>query len=216
VKQYYYKTNDCKALHATDAECICWHDEGTGPFPGHRIGVHTCHWRDKPEANKMVSDTPRTDEQINGKPCTRFAILAGDSLRDALVPSDFARQLERELNAANSKIELLMSANADVARIADQRDAAEKRIRLLIAERDTAQLRASQNWKIREEFRALLGTDDVATALAVVRELQDRIKRLEDAMSEIAYAASHPLGAGQSLTLGKIESIAIKAKEAKP
>jgi hypothetical protein len=75
-----------------------------------------------------VSDTPRTDEQINGKPCTRFAILAGDSLRDALVPSEFARQLERELNAANSKIELLMSANADVARIAAERDAAEKRV----------------------------------------------------------------------------------------
>jgi hypothetical protein len=51
-----------------------------------------------------MSDTPRTDEQINGKPCTRFAILDGDSLRDALVASDFARQLERELNAANSII----------------------------------------------------------------------------------------------------------------
>jgi hypothetical protein len=49
-----------------------------------------------------------------------------------------------------------------------------------------------------------------------VPKLLERIKRLEDAMSEIAYAASHPLGAGQSLTLGKIESIAIKAKEAKP
>jgi hypothetical protein len=48
------------------------------------------------------------------------------------------------------------------------------------------------------------------------KHYEDRIKRLEDAMSEIAYAASHPLGAGQSLTLGKIESIAIKAKEAKP
>ena len=47
-----------------------------------------------------MSDTPRTDEQINGKPCTRFAILDGDSLRDALVASEFARQLERELNAA--------------------------------------------------------------------------------------------------------------------
>jgi RNA polymerase-binding transcription factor DksA len=45
-----------------------------------------------------------------------------------LVPSEFARQLERELNAANSKIELLMSANADVARIAAERDAAEKRV----------------------------------------------------------------------------------------
>jgi hypothetical protein len=49
-----------------------------------------------------------------------------------------------------------------------------------------------------------------------IRLLKQRIKRLEEAMSEIAYAASHPLGAGQSLTLGKIESIAIKAKEAKP
>ena len=48
-----------------------------------------------------MSDTPRTDEQINGKPCTRFAILAGDSLRNASVPSEFSRGLERELNAAN-------------------------------------------------------------------------------------------------------------------
>lgn len=40
--------------------------------------------------------TPETDEQINGKPCTRFAIMAGDGLRDALVPSEFARKLERE------------------------------------------------------------------------------------------------------------------------
>ncbi len=51
-----------------------------------------------------MSDTPRTDEQINGKPCTRFEILAGDSLRNAAVPSEFARTLERELNAANSII----------------------------------------------------------------------------------------------------------------
>ena len=51
-----------------------------------------------------MSDTPRTDEQINGKPCTKFGILAGDSLRNAAVPSEFARQLERELNAANAII----------------------------------------------------------------------------------------------------------------
>jgi len=54
-----------------------------------------------------MSDTPRTDEQINGKPCTRFAILAGDSLRDASVPSEFARTIERELNAANDRIKRL-------------------------------------------------------------------------------------------------------------
>ena len=54
-----------------------------------------------------MSDTPRTDEQINGKPCTRFGILAGDSLRNASVPSEFARTIERELNAANDRIKRL-------------------------------------------------------------------------------------------------------------
>ena len=57
-----------------------------------------------------MSDTPRTDEQINGKPCTRFEILAGDSLRNASVPSEFARTLERELNAANERIKRLEEA----------------------------------------------------------------------------------------------------------
>ena len=44
--------------------------------------------------------TPETDAQINGKPCTRFAVIAGDSLRDALVPSEFARELERKRDEA--------------------------------------------------------------------------------------------------------------------
>ena len=59
------------------------------------------------DSNKMISDTPRTDEQINGKPCTRFEVMAGDSLRNASVPSEFARELERELNAANERINRL-------------------------------------------------------------------------------------------------------------
>lgn len=47
-----------------------------------------------------MSDTPETDEQINGKPCTSFYVCAGDTLRDALVPSEFARKLERERDEA--------------------------------------------------------------------------------------------------------------------
>ncbi len=57
-----------------------------------------------------MSDTPRIDEQINGKPCTQFGILAGDSLRNASVPSEFARTLERELNAAKQRIKRLEEA----------------------------------------------------------------------------------------------------------
>lgn len=45
-----------------------------------------------------MSDTPRSDAEANGK--NPFGTLMGDNLRNALVPSDFARQLERELAAA--------------------------------------------------------------------------------------------------------------------
>jgi hypothetical protein len=57
-----------------------------------------------------VSDTPRTDEQINGWPCTRFEMLAGDSLRNASVSSEFCRQLERERNEATERIKRLEEA----------------------------------------------------------------------------------------------------------
>ena len=57
---------------------------------------------------------------------------------------------------------------------------ANERIRLLIAERDTARRQADQNYKLREEFRELLGTDDVEQGVAVVREMKERIKRLEE------------------------------------
>ena len=71
-------------------------------------------------------------------------------------------KLERELNAAN------------------------ERIRMLIAERDIARRQADQSWKLRQELTYLLGTDRVERGVAVVRGLKDRIKRLEEAGDELA------------------------------
>ncbi len=152
-----------------------------------------------PDATKMIGDTPRTDRWIKNINGWHY------------VQIERCRELEQELNAANSKIELLMSANADVARIADERDAAENRIRLLIAERDTARRQADQNYKLREEFRELLGTDDVEKGVAVVREMKERIKRLEEAGDEMY----------RWITVKRLCSIDCteawnKAKEAKP
>jgi hypothetical protein len=73
-----------------------------------------------PDATKMIHDTPRTDEQINGKPCTRFGILAGDCLRNASVPSEFARTLERELNAANAIIRQQQLLDEENLRLQDR------------------------------------------------------------------------------------------------
>jgi phospholipase/lecithinase/hemolysin len=75
-----------------------------------------------------MSDTPRTDEQINGKPCTRFEVLAGDSLRNASVPSEFARGMERELNAANVELE---EKRKDVVWVATEKAKLENHIKRL-------------------------------------------------------------------------------------
>jgi hypothetical protein len=53
------------------------------------------------DANKMVSDTPRTDQECGDydrSGCWK-SYIEGEC-----VQSDFARQLERELNEANAKI----------------------------------------------------------------------------------------------------------------
>jgi predicted RNase H-like nuclease (RuvC/YqgF family) len=106
-----------------------------------------------------MSDTPRTYEQINGKPCTRFEILAGDSLRNAAVPSEFARTIERELNAANAEIERLTNK---VAQLYEGAEEAKQRIKRL--EEELNELRSNE--------AGLLNSNG---------ELERRIKRILEA-----------------------------------
>jgi hypothetical protein len=144
-----------------------------------------------PDIGKMVSDTPRTDAELEFDPTSVDEVL------------DWSRQLERELTAAN------------------------ERIPLLIAERDTARRQADQNWKLREEFADLLGTDDLEQGVAVVRELQERIKRLEEDSQRLNWLLKRDLawrdcyndwwkeGEWLYASQSALETID-KAKEAKP
>jgi hypothetical protein len=86
---------------------------------------------------------------------------------------------------------------------------AHDRIRLLIAERNTARLQADQKISLREEFRELLGTDEIEQGVVVVRGLQDHIKRLEEAGDALCAAAAFM---GWHMEIEKWN----KAKEAKP
>ena len=56
------------------------------------------------DTNKMVGDTPRTDEN------TFRAYTSPDNSSRSCVSASFARQLERELNAANQRIKRLEGA----------------------------------------------------------------------------------------------------------
>lgn len=50
--QYYFRVSECKAKSATDPDCICWHDEGTGPFDNERHDRNDfLEWRTKPAGN---------------------------------------------------------------------------------------------------------------------------------------------------------------------
>ena len=64
----------------------------------------------------MNTPTPRTDAEVNNRPRTIQQFM-GDSLRDALVPSNFARTLERELTTAT---EQLTKANETIGTMIDQ------------------------------------------------------------------------------------------------
>jgi hypothetical protein len=122
------------------------------------------------DGNEMV-DTPRTDAEANGG--NSMGVLMGNGLRDALVQSDFARQLERELQETHG------------------------RVRLLIAERDSARQQASQNWKLRDEFAALLGTDDVEEAVCRLK----RWKALREAVVKESQTTDHSGGSNKMVEL---------------
>jgi hypothetical protein len=62
-------------------------------------GVQMNHLGD---TNKMVSDTPRTEAELNRQKCWSDDLVTIDA--------NFACQLERELNAANERIKRLIEA----------------------------------------------------------------------------------------------------------
>lgn len=63
-QQYFYRVNECTAIDSKSDLCICWHDQGTGPFPDAKPDDETpSNWRAKPVA---VSDAPCDKCGYNG------------------------------------------------------------------------------------------------------------------------------------------------------
>ena len=94
-----------------------------------------------------MSDTPRTDAE---------EFYPHDS-QNKVCYASFCRELERELNAALKRIDFVMDCNADVKRIAMERNEAIERIKRLEEAGDRIQRwcddeQASENWtKAKEE-----------------------------------------------------------------
>ena len=160
-----------------------------------------CKHREKANGGQAVSDTPMTDEAYFKNSATMYD-LAGEM-----------KQIERELNVANEKIEVLLIADCERLRIEEELNAANDRIKSLIEERDKANRLADWKWNLRGEFESLLGTDKIEEGIEAVKELKRRIKRLEEAGDMMALHAQ--LGGIPLDHIGWVNAWR-EAKEAKP
>ena len=133
------------------------------------------------DTNKMVSETPISDSTPHN--VAELGMLCRRLERLAAVRLDYIQRLEAELDRLTAKVAQLYEGAED----------AKKRIQSLISERDTARLQSDQQVSLREEFRELLGTDDIEQGVAVVREMKNRIKRLEEAGDALSKTQTYDL-----------------------
>lgn len=114
VAQYYYKVTGCPAVEASDDECICWHDKGTGPHPEAQVGDiyngFTLTWR-RPKPTAPVAAQPDLTQQ------TLDDVMAGIPARDAEIEA-----LRKEIEALRTqqsadKVSALPPLNDDLIAI---------------------------------------------------------------------------------------------------
>ena len=88
---------------------------------------------------------------------------------------------------------------------------ANERIKLLISERDSARAQSSHKLNLRDEFVGLLETDDIEKGVDAVRNMKERIKRLEEVGDELVLVLAIVMS-------DKAELVErwTRAKEAKP
>ena len=84
VRQYYYRAQGCNAASPESPDCICWYDEGTGPFADGK-DMDGFSWRNKPQPD---APTVRPDETSGGLlrplPGTTFNAPASPRLPEGL------------------------------------------------------------------------------------------------------------------------------------
>lgn len=118
-----------------------------------------------------MSDIPRTDTSIYFTENSQMYDIASEM-----------KKLERELYAANERIKLLEAANSDVHRIANERNAANERIKELEAVVNDPNALWT-NW--------LRGTVSLPSGIGDVRQYQEYIKLLDDALDCVVVSCSH-------------------------
>ena len=111
---------------------------------------------------------------MNDTPTTGVAQATPDGELRRQILSQCVAKSEREWWAAGRIEKLEFELNA-----------ANQRIKSLIEERDRANRLADWKWNLRGEFESLLGTDNIENGIKAVKEMKQRIKRLEEVAEDL-------------------------------
>lgn len=85
--------------------------------------------------------------------------------------------LFEERDALKADVVRLTLKVAELYEVAEEQ---KQRIQSLIEERDRANRLAEWKWNLRGEFQSLLGTDNIEEGIKAVKEMKERIRRLNE------------------------------------
>lgn len=129
TRQYYFKDNKCQTQSAGDKDCICWHDEGTGPYEDPIFDRSKLLWREKPNFTK--DERHMINEQAaNAFRTARFLTALYtrlDVARDAItvamdnLPKDFDINQTKRINEIRNILSREMSGIWDLRESEERR-----------------------------------------------------------------------------------------------
>lgn len=132
-RQYYYRVTECEAFSSSDANCICWHDEGTGPLAN--MDTAHCDWRATPRPK--ASDAPDIVERQLRESAADLPAKSPAAI-NYLAAADALAALRAELAAAErvigrlnggAELQALMVRNNDLLSRAEAAEAEAARLK---------------------------------------------------------------------------------------
>nr|WP_315237709.1 hypothetical protein [uncultured Albidiferax sp.] len=106
ARQYFYKQNDCSAYSSKDAECICWHDEGTGPLAESPDEIRSWRTVTQPAEVQRVGLAGRTADWTDSVARLSQSDVAG-------IASDIHQQVSAPAAGAHKETPLCVDLGSD-------------------------------------------------------------------------------------------------------
>lgn len=184
MRQYYYRMTECRAMNTRASECICWHDEGTGPVPIEREDYPKLQWRDMPHVEK--EPTPQDYTRQHGDTCTN--VRETNSWRDELNGKDRSIAMNRTTWLLADALGLI-EPDADRVTL-DIADTVGKALEVLRAPKQWRCFHCDELFTDRDKAREHFGRTEMAHPACTIdaaqfREMESYVQRAREEDTDV-------------------------------